>query len=102
MNTDEPVRAHVGDDYANYAQWDTEDSGNFCHRTPVAAELQNGLLFRRENGKIPRLQDCRSHYRLDGYLIARLCPAARYGIRPNKSRTSILLDGKAETGATGR
>jgi hypothetical protein len=59
VDPDEPVRTHIRDENPGYAQRQPEHRGHLCHRSPVPAELQDSLAFRRQNGEIARLKDGR-------------------------------------------
>src|SRR6201995_1929974 len=84
VDANQPIGTHLRDKNPSHAQRQPQDSGDFRHRSPVPAELQNGLAFRREHGQSPRLVHRRRDQGLNLKLIARLRTAAGDRVRPDQ------------------
>jgi hypothetical protein len=85
MDAHQAIGSHIRDENPSHAERQPQDSGDFRHRSPVPAELQDGLAFRREHGKIPRLVHRRRDQGLNLKLITRLCTATGDRVRPDQS-----------------
>jgi hypothetical protein len=85
VDAHQAIGPHIRDENPSHAQRQPQDSRDFRHRSPVPAELQDGLAFRREHGQVTRLIHRRRDQGLNLKLIARLRTTAGDRVRPNQS-----------------
>src|SRR5438132_6070 len=83
VDTDESVRAHIRDEDPRHPKRQSQHRRYLGHRSPVPAELQDGLTFRCQHRQIPGFEHGRSDQRLDGELVPGLRPAPGDRVRPD-------------------
>src|SRR5215472_6076603 len=91
VDADEPVRAHVRDEDPGHAKRQPQHGRHFRHRSPVTAELQDGLALGRQHGQVARFQDGRGDQGLDGELVPGLRAPTGHCIRPDELRSTVVL-----------
>jgi hypothetical protein len=102
VDANQPIGTHIRDKNPSHAQRQPQDSGDFRHRSPVPAELQNGLAFRREYGQVTRFVHRRGDQGLNLKLIARLRTAAGDRVGPDQPAYGLFLAGTLATAAPRR
>src|ERR1700761_7921518 len=101
VDADQAIGSHIRDENPSHAQRQPQDSGDFRHRSPVSAELQNRLAFRREYGQVTRFVHRRGDQGLNLKLVARLRTAAGDRVGPDQPAYGLFLTRTLAPAASG-
>src|ERR1700761_8088627 len=87
------IGSHIRDENPSHAKRQPQDCGDFRHRSPVPAELQDGLAFRRKHGQVTRFVHRRRDQGFNLKLVARLGTATGDRVGPDQPAYALVFTG---------